>query len=199
MPQWLIDALPPVKENSIGIQLRKGMLECLEPGSARHILTFNLPLPAPALLTVNKNGQAQWQSLWIGRKIPIPQSIQWLTLQTLDGKLYRFINTDKEEGENYPGSSARLLLVYMPDDFDQAQQIAEILRQQDIDIELAEDQAPQDISFVSEDRPLLRLWSKTSADYWQKSMRESDNAADRVLAKGLLLRTDPDVDFAGRC
>lgn len=195
MPQWLIDALPPSKANSIGIQLRKGLLECLEPASARHTLTFNLPLPTPALLTVNNNGQAQWESLWVGKKIRIPQPIQSLTLQMLDGKLYRFVNTDKKEDENHPGSPAELLLVYMPGDFEQARQISDMLRQQDIDVELVQDLAPQDISVASEDRPMLRVWSKASADYWQKSMRGTDEIADRVLAKGLLLRTDPNVDL----
>jgi hypothetical protein len=67
------------------------------------------------------------------------------------------------------------------------------LRRQDIKVELVQDQASQDSALISEDRPLLRLWSKDSSDYWRKTMRESDDTAGLGLTKGLLIRIDPNV------
>jgi formylglycine-generating enzyme required for sulfatase activity len=196
MPQWLIDALPQNRPSALGIQLRPGLLECLkpDPNLARHILEVKLPLPTPVLITVNDNGKGYWESLWIGKKICLYRQVKTLSLQTLDGQIYRFtVPAETEDASaNDTETSYSALLAYMPNEIEQARRIAKLLRQYDIDVELVEDRKQQASSSVASVRPVLRLWSRAASDYWQNNLSESRSVTP-LLPPGLLLRTDPDT------
>lgn len=197
MPQWLAKALPKYKENSLGIQFRVGVMECIDPDVALHQLNFHSPLPVPVLMSVNDNAEGRWESLWLGKIIAIPKTITTLTLQTLEGKRYRFLlknDDDKTRVKDEP-QPAPFQLVYMPDDLELARQLAIFLKQHGIDVELTTDQVTPNMSSILDERPLLRLWTKTSSDYWRQLQGHSEVRASETILHGLLLRVDPNVQL----
>ncbi|MFZ4701927.1 MAG: formylglycine-generating enzyme family protein, partial [Candidatus Methylumidiphilus sp.] len=117
---------------------------------------------------------------------------KWLSLQTLDGQLYRFTVHNPEPNSVPPQTvSPALQLFYMPEDKEQAGQIYELLKQQGIDITLVPEPTTVSESIQQSDRPILRLWSRASANYWQQATTTDETN----FAHGLLLRTDPQVDL----
>lgn len=192
MPKWLVDALPTSKENTLGIELHTAALACVATDSAKHRITVNLPLPTPVLINTDQESTPRWESLWLGKKIRLSPNYKWLSLQTLEGQLYRFtVNNFKTPSEDNQTNQPALQLLFMPEDRELATRISELLKQQGIDIELIpEPLQPEPMPLNN--RPILRLWSRASANYWQQT---STNAEQGNLSRGLLVRTDPQVQL----
>ena len=180
------------QRNSLGIQLHSEVLECLSADLVKDRVTVKLPLPTPVLLNTDKETSPRWESLWLGKKIRLIPNFTWLSLQTLDGQLYRFTVKHPKPTDTFSQTHLPALqLLYMPEDREQAVQISELLKLQGIDIELVSEPTQLQSTPPSE-QPIIRLWSRASANYWQQSLAKAE---DGKVARGLLLRTDPQVEL----
>lgn len=192
MPQWLKDALPASQANSLGLLFHPGALQCVASGSATHNLTVKLPMPTPVLLHSDREKTPRWESLWLGKKIRLTPGYQWLTLQTLDGQLYRFsVSKPKPNPERSIAADQKaLLLLYQPEDREQAYRIGELLKQQGIYVETLPEPNPP-LTAPAGEQAVIRLWSRASASYWRQASFDSGFGPSR----GLLLRTDPQLEL----
>jgi len=191
LPSWLIEALPPGKEREIALQMRPGVLECLSPSQGGHAITLSLPLPTPVLLHFDEQDNSRWESLWLGNTIRIPHPLKTLTLQTLNGKRYRLTMLSDDTSERLPESQSNniLLLVYLPEDKLQAEKIARWLLMRDIRVELVV-QTQETSNANTAQTPVLRLWTKNAAQYWQRK------AIDQTASPaGVLLRVDEQAEL----
>nr|VFJ73515.1 MAG: TIR domain-containing protein [Candidatus Kentron sp. FW] len=114
IPDWLAQKLP-AKSSRVGLRLYPGILECVEAGICEQEL--ELPGPLPATLRLSCQGtsvnEAQWISVWPGKKIALPSNCRSLTLQALNGSHWELRvkgNTIKEgpsiDGYRYTSDSS---------------------------------------------------------------------------------------------
>ncbi|MFV2055991.1 MAG: formylglycine-generating enzyme family protein [Thiohalomonadales bacterium] len=186
IPTWLTSHFPGGENNRIGLRLYQNGLQCLPADEADHVIDINLPLPTPVLLQTEPNGIKQWQGLWVGRQIPLDPPFNSVTLQMLNGERYRLKtseNTEKQSNSNADVNNI-LQLVYMPEDHEQASAISHWLTQQGYRIKLVE-QSRQPVESPSLQTPVLHLWTKHTAHYWQDKSHEDKNSPP-----GILLRTE---------
>jgi formylglycine-generating enzyme required for sulfatase activity len=190
LPDWLAAVLPSGKEQKFALQIRPGVLEVLNPTQGGHPITLTLPLPTPVLLTFDDGSESRWETIWQGHTIKIPHPIKTLTLQTLNGKRFRLkiLQTD-EEFESQADVTNILLLVYVPEDHEQATQIANWLLMQGITVELVE-QPRESFDSHSAQAPVMRLWTESAARYWQNKAVDEQSSPS-----GVLLRTDAQAEL----
>ncbi|SKA75895.1 GAF domain-containing protein [Thiothrix eikelboomii] len=104
LPAVLVSALPTVKKQKIGLRLRPGILEVLNPEKGLEMIEISVPLPTTVILRPSedtKYSDIELYPFWIGEKIYIPRNINSLDLQMIDGSLFQIIHTTTEESLIY--------------------------------------------------------------------------------------------------
>ena len=197
LPGWLAEVLPQGQGQTVNLRLRPGVLECVKDNDAphSHSVLIDLPLPTQVLLGFNDKKARRWESLWPGRVIRVPAGINSLTLQTLRGQQYKLSMKKSDDNPEPEAGHTELLLAYVPEDAKLCEQIADLLKRQGISVQQVED-SPSKVPLTSEGGvPLLRLWTRTAADYWQANKRGTDSDQDASEVAGMLLRTDLSVEL----
>jgi three-Cys-motif partner protein len=210
LPPRLADQLrrlPPLDADDDELQLgcdlrwdaagRVLVLHLTEPGAARQHIA--LPTPVPARLHVAPDGRAgEWHSVLPGSRIRIDPPATGLRLTTLDGRQWD-LRTDglpARAGDLAAGAATAtpppLRLLYVAADRDAAEAIADWLRGQDIQVELApetgaaETEDPSRRDTATPAARSIRLWSQAARAFWDAR----GAIAEHVLADSLLLRID---------
>jgi len=210
LPPRLADQLrrlPPLDadddELHLGCELRWDaagrvlVLHLSEPGAARQHIA--LPTPVPARLHVAPDGRAgEWHSVLPGSRIRIDPPATGLRLTTLDGRQWD-LRTDglpaRAGGSVQDAATSTpppLRLLYVAADREAAEAIADWLRGQDIQVELApetgaaETDDPRRRDAATPAARSIRLWSQAARAFWDAR----GAIAEHVLADSLLLRID---------
>jgi len=191
IPEWLLHALPKVKGQNLYLRLRPGVLECLKKKDdlPYHELALSLPLPTPILIAED-SGKSRWEGFWPGRRIKVANRLKILTLQTLTGERIRITvkHDQKTDSKSTNPPADNVVLVYMSPDEKIARELVAFLKKHNIKVKLLEEHAekPADSS-AADNTQILRLWTRTAADYWQRISQQTP----WIGGQGLILRTEP--------
>jgi hypothetical protein len=187
LPDWLFpERETPIMPHLIGLQLTPGLIRVVEPSLslAKLAMESNKPTLLRAVWNVGNERQGGWLQTRLGAELVIDPACRRVEILVPDGRRFNLLAL-REDGPPEPES--QYLLLYHPEDRKLAETLQGLLREREIGLELREESESQRERDFS-DRPVICLWTRNAASYWQEPANEST-----TIPPGLLLRTDRSV------
>ncbi|MEN8180099.1 MAG: SUMF1/EgtB/PvdO family nonheme iron enzyme [Pseudomonadota bacterium] len=188
IPDWLFPERKIRPKQTIGLQLTPGVLSIVEPSQSEALLP--LESANPTLLRVtweSMNGKTGgWLQTGPGNQLAIDEQCRNVEILVPDGR--RFHLWAKRQ-DDLPEVKSQYVLLHLPEDRELAETLQGLLQEREISLELREETANRTRRDFS-DRPVICLWTRTAAGYWQDLSTEK-----AASPSGVLLRTDSAVSL----
>jgi formylglycine-generating enzyme required for sulfatase activity len=188
IPDWLFPQREIQPKQTIGLQLTPGVLSIVEP--SRNAALLQLETAIPTLLRVTWDTEGGKTGGWIqtgpDNQLAIDEKCRGVEIFVPDGRRFR-LWAERQEG--LQDFERQYVLLHLAEDRELAEVLRGLLQDRSIGIELREEQPTQTGRDFS-DRPVICLWTRSAASYWQDLSTEKT-----ISPPGVLLRTDSTVSL----
>ncbi|MCG6869387.1 MAG: formylglycine-generating enzyme family protein [Gammaproteobacteria bacterium] len=190
VPVWLFPRREEETDFAYHLKLSPGVLAVVhaeEPGAVTLPMHDGIPVLLYVTWQTRSGNGSGWLQTRADQRLTLPHDCRAVELVSPDGRRFRLWAERSEKGEQTVPETSGLILLHRPDDRELADRVARLLRDRDVNVRLREEDESVPASDFT-DQPVVCLWSKASAAYWDRRSSQRGDAPP-----GVLLRTAPDV------